>query len=150
MHKILLFLSALAMVAMLACDPGKKLQRICLRHPEACRQDTVTTMVYDTLTIQQFGIDTTFNIDDYMLHDTVYLVKNNVVVKYLYNPTTKKVFLGMAAGTMHHVFEHHLLIINREVTFKKHWTDYLALAITIITGIFFIRAIFLKRDPPKP
>jgi hypothetical protein len=139
------FYLLVALLFLANCDPAKKIQRICQKHPDVCRNDTIETIVRDTFLVKEFAIDTTFNFEDYITHDTVFLVKNNVVVKYKYNPASKTVYLGFKAAEQKHIFEHKITIVNREVTFKKHWSDYLALAITIITGFFFIKTLLLNQ-----
>src|SRR3954467_6676129 len=68
----LLLLTTMALVVISGCDPAKKMQRICERHPDVCKQDTVNTIVRDTFMVQSFGIDTTFYTPDQAAHDTIY------------------------------------------------------------------------------
>lgn len=132
---------------LISCDAGRRIQRICKRNPESCKQDTVKRTITDTVTIKGFRVDTVFAFNPLLQHDTIYLQKENVIVKWKYN-NNGTVYLGVEQKPTTHIFKHEISIVNTAVTFKKHWADYLALVLSIIAG-FFICVGYLKTHLTK-
>lgn len=127
---------------LLSCSPGRRISRICKNNPDVCKTDTITKIVTDTFTVKQVSVDTVFTANT---TDTVYLTKDNFIIKYKYNPITKTVYLSGLQKEQKHIFEHKIQVINNEVKIKKHWSDQLWLVISIIGGLVLITSLIKKR-----
>jgi hypothetical protein len=125
-----------------ACSPAKRIKKICRKNPDVCKQTTITKVVKDSLIIPQITVDTLFVFDQST--DTMYVTKENILIKYKYNPVTKKVYLSGTRLEQKHIFEHKIQLINNEVTVKKHWSEYLWLIISIVGGLLLIKSLIKK------
>lgn len=143
--KGLLFIAFLATL-FFNCDPAKKMQRICKKHPDVCKRDTIKKTIIDSIKTPHIVVDTVF-IQGENNTDTVYIVKDNLVIKYKYNPATKQVYISGEVKPQTHIFKHEVTIVNTEVTFRKHWSDYISLALTILGSIVFLWAFFKNKKP---
>jgi hypothetical protein len=129
-------------IFLLACSPAKRIEKICRKNPDVCKQTTITKVVKDSLIIPQITVDTLFVFDQST--DTMYVTKENILIKYKYNPVTKKVYLSGTRLEQKHIFEHKIQLINNEVTVKKHWSEYLWLIISIVGGLLLIKSLIKK------
>lgn len=125
-----------------SCNASKRIDRICKRNPGVCKKDTQTYHIKDSFIVKQLVTDTTFLFKQNT--DTVYLTKDNLIVKYKYNPITKTVYLSGKVLEQKHYFEHKIQVINNGVTIKKSLTDWVWIVLSILGSILIIYKVFKK------
>lgn len=142
-NKLFLFFITLSLGALLfSCNAAKRIDRICKRNPDVCKKDTQTYHIKDSFIVKQLVTDTTFLFKQNT--DTVYLTKDNLIVKYKYNPITKTVYLSGKVLEQKHYFEHKIQVINNGVTIKKSLTDWVWIVLSILGSILIIYKVFKK------
>ncbi len=154
MRTLIKIIAVMALLfAFTQCDPGKRIQKICNKHPQVCKRDTITKIIKDSVTIAGIKVDTVFAFKPYALFDTVYLQKEKLLIKYKYDQKTNTVYLSGNVAPQTHVFEHRIQVVNSEISFKKTWLDYLGYIGSFATGVAimlpFIRML-LRRLTNKP
>jgi hypothetical protein len=106
-HKRFMWLVIIATVAALvllgSCAPGERIQRICKKHPEACKADTQWITVRDTFLIPAVVIDTVFK--PHTVHDTLVLRDEHFTIKYFYNIKDSTGYLAGKTDTIVKVIE---------------------------------------------
>lgn len=131
----------LLLILISACSPSRRMARLCARHPQLCRVDSIT--VRDTFSIPSVEIDTVFY---YRQTDTVIVQRGRATVKYFQSRDT--VFLQTKCDSILQITERVIQLQPKKPEEQKPWWNQIGAGgwlIIVLGGILLFTLIFRKR-----
>lgn len=142
-----IFILFIISIFIFSCSPQKRIIRICSKHPEACKTDTLK--IIDSFFTKYTEIDTQFIFNNEILIDTFIVFKDRLKIQYIKRFDTIKIKAECLSDTIIVTKEiyKNLIIPKKTKTFQniKPYLICLFILIFLIVIYHFLKIFLLKK-----
>jgi hypothetical protein len=134
MYKIALFL---IISLLISCSPQKRLNRLLKKHPELVQTDTIWKP--DTIITVEVKADTIIKMEDVVKGDTIYITKENLIVKTFYNYHDSTIYVSAKCKSDTIIREIPVQVQTISAKPTTDWNFYLLIILSILVFIALFR-----------